>query len=222
MFKRLLLCTVVSSLVVSVSAFAVPNKAYKGEVDSIMPQATPMLQPYVGLNYVYYHSNYKSSATETVGSTTRTFNPGSTSPNNFSGASLDAGFKYGQYAGMEFGYYQTASKSRTSNNGTSTTISEMQKAFYTDVMGYWPIHDWDIIGLVGVSVNSLGNASISYGSTVSTLRTDDAVRPRIGLGVDYHFNKNIGVRALARYSFVQSNFVNNAYTIDAGVFYTFC
>jgi hypothetical protein len=222
MLKHGLACAVVSSLVViSVSSFASPS--YKDEVmvaPAPMIQA-PTFQPYVGVNYVYYHSNYKSSVTDTVGTVTFTMNPSSAEPNNWSGASVDAGFKYGQYIGMEFGYYQTSSKSKTSQLGATTaTINLLHKGFYTDFIGYYPIQEWDIIGSVGSSVNSLGNSNVQIGATKVTIRSDDGVTPRLGLGVDYHFNKNLGARIMGRYNFTQSNYVNHSLMLDAGLFYS--
>ncbi len=227
MFKRLLISTIISGVIItSGSAFAAHHKrvvSYKDEMQPIVQMSAPMFQPYVGLNYVYLNSNYKSSATDTVGSTTTTFNPSRTAPNNFSGGSMDAGFKWGQYIGMEFGYFQTGSQSKTTKTGSVTTaISELHKGLYTDFMGYLPIQQFDLIGVVGAATNSLGNSTITFGTTTATIRTDDAVVPRLGLGADYHFNKNIGARVIGRYSFTQSSYVNHNFILDAGLFYTFC
>jgi hypothetical protein len=232
MLKRLLICTIASTVALSCySASAASHHKsaapYKGTVsykdEMPMPVAVaPMFQPYVGINYVYYHNSYASSVTDTIAGTVRTISPNSTAPNNWSGASLDAGFKYGQYMGMEFGYYQTGTKSKTTTvNGTSVKISELQKGFYAQLMGYWPIDNWDLIGIAGATVNSLGDSTVSFGTSKSAIRVDDSVRPLLGLGVDYRFTNNIGVRGTARYSFVQSNYVNNAMLYDLGLFYMF-
>lgn len=217
MFRRVLICSIVPCLLLSGTAFARPS-SYKGE--DLVSAVTPVSQfrPYIGVNYVYIHQNYASSVTETIGSTTTTYNPSSTSPNNFSGVSFDSGFKYGQYIGMEFGYFQAGKKSETTG---ATTVSMRPMGAYMDFRAYWPIENWDIIGIAGAAFNSLGDANVKSPVAQVTIRSDNTVVPRLGLGVDYNFTPNWGIRTTAKYSFVQSNYVNNTITWDAGLYYTF-
>jgi len=217
MFKRILVCGTIASCLLSGAALA---NGYKGEGSLSAPMSSSLFHPYVGLSYVYLHNSYKSSVTETIGSSTTTFSPNATSPNNFSGLSFSSGFKYGKYIGMEFGYAQFGSKNQTAQ---TTTTTYRPKAGYVDFRAYYPIEQFDLIGVAGFAMTSLGDAKVvnTTSGTTSTLGADDSVVPRLGLGVDYNFNDNWGIRALGKYSFVNSRYVNSAYTLEAGFFYNF-
>lgn len=209
MLKNLLVAGVVGS-VMCANAFAA---SYKGEGPCCPP---PAFRPYVGINVNYLHNSYESSVQEGL----VTYNPNQTNPNNFWGGSIDAGYRYGQYFGMEFGYAQYANGSSTSG---TTKVSVSPRTAYMDLRGYYPIDQWDLIGIAGVGIASIGDASLTNTATgaVTTIHADSSVAPRLGLGVDYNFNRCWGARLEGRYTFASSRYVNYSYSFDAGVFYNF-
>lgn len=221
MLKRILVGGTVAACLLNGAAFAGKYVGYrgdyKGEVEAPLPVC--LFKPYVGVNFTYMTPNV-NNRTITLAGVTTTLNSILRVPNNFYGWSLDSGFRYGQYIGMEFGYYQYGSQSRTINN---TTVTMMPKGFYTDFRAYYPIDQFDLIGFFGANIQSFGGARISNSIANITIPfvIDDAVMPRLGVGVAYNFSECWGIRAQGEYSFSSSRNLNGEWSADAGVYYNF-
>jgi opacity protein-like surface antigen len=181
--------------------------------------ATSAFRPYVGIDTAYLYQNYPTSITESFGSQNITYDPSKTNPNNFLGLGVNAGYRYGEHYGMEFGFIQYQQKTETVDN-TETTMHP--RSFYAEARGYYPIHEnLELVGIFGVGIFSLGQADVTDTTTnsSSTISSDSDLSPRFGLGLAYHFNDSWGARLEGVYSAIDSHYTENAITARLGVFY---
>lgn len=102
---------------------------------------------------------------------------------------------------------------------------------YADLLGYLPVGcDVDLIGSVGigflsskVDLNQTARASVpgravSLASTVTGTHSKAGVR--VGAGVQYKFDENVGARLMVRYQ-KGNDFVKNNVQAGLGLFYQF-
>jgi opacity protein-like surface antigen len=121
---------------------------------------------------------------------------------NFNGANVFGGARFGKYFGVELGFNATQAKKQTINTTVSgITFRDSSTQYYTasaDLMGYLPLgkSGVELLGLVGVGntwatgevTSSVGNADID----------DSAFGLRYGGGAQYIINEKLAVRGLAR------------------------
>lgn len=211
MLRKMLYGLLITSLI---SSFAIAGGP------EIVPPPAPHLRPFIGINYIYLHQSNTNTTTDFIQNSFLTFSPAGAFPNNFSGYELEFGLKYGQYIAFAWGYHEFGRKSKTTGPAT-LTVTEKPKGFYFDFRGYWPIYNFDLIGLIGSDITSWGGATITTLAGTSTLNQDDQINIHFGGGADFWFTPNWAVQALFKYTPTSSQYVRHFWTISAGLYYMF-
>lgn len=188
----------------------------------IVPPPTSQFRPFIGLNYIFLRQTGSTATNDFIQGAFRTLNPSGTFPNNFSGYELEFGLKYGRYIGFAWGYHGFGRKSRTTGAGAGlVSVSEEPKGFYFDFRGYWPIYSFNLIGLIGSSITSLGGATYTTTMGTSSINEDDQVNIHVGFGANFSFTPNWSVQALFKYTPTSSQYIRHYWSISAGLYYMF-
>jgi hypothetical protein len=124
------------------------------------------------------------------------------------GAAVFAGSRLNENFGLELGYSYLGKTNDVKNTNLSA-----------DVLGYLPVNESvDLIGSVGLGRLS---SKAAKGAVLSNEKnTTSKVAPRLGLGAQYKFDNNVGVRAMARFQ-RGNDFAKNATSVGVGAFYQF-
>lgn len=200
----------------------ISGTALAGDAQMIASPPPPHIHSFIGINYSFLRQAGTDAVSDFTQGAFTTLNPSAMLPNNFSGYELEFGLKYGKYIGFAWGYNEYGRKSLTTGTGAALIImTEKPKGFYFDFRGYWPIYNFDVIGLIGTTVSSLGGATLMTVTGTSTFTPDDHVNIHIGFGADYWFTPNWGLQALFKYTPTNSRFLQHEWTINAGLYYMF-
>jgi OOP family OmpA-OmpF porin len=118
----------------------------------------------------------------TLGNLTTVYGANATQPSG--GYRLDGGYNFNKNWGVELGYFGNGNASDTSGNSLTPNTT------YVAGVGTLPLNDmFDIFGKVGVAMNQLtGAATVSC--TVCGVQTGIMY----GVGADFNFNKQVGIR----------------------------
>lgn len=171
-------------------------------------QATE-INPYLGVDYVYSHADYKSKHANWDKSLEKDYNSGA----------VNLGMRPSQYFSLE-GFFQQSAKEKGARIYDTGSIDRIKSEFYAfgaDAYGYMPV-GCDGFSLLG----TLGLANYNFKVKTDT-GSDDTNRMgyRAGLGMQYDMNEAWAMRVVARYSYIDSKVLDNLQEITAGIRYTF-
>lgn len=126
-------------------------------------------------------------------------------PGQYNGLGMQGGFKYGECFGLFLGYdyYPSRNKITTLVNNTQRRIFMRPNNTYFEIRGYYPILYIEGLSLVGAGGAEISDFSFFLSRTVdaelSLYRPSVNVNLRVGLGIEYFFNKNWGLMASGYY-----------------------
>ncbi len=153
---------------------------------------------------------------------------------NTPGAGVFVGSRLTENLGAEVGYAQLGKSNKTFQKGTTAlsngTMNVKMHNIYVDALGYLPVADEvDVIGAVGVGrlttktqLKAANGTSLPI-TTLANVQANDAKSKagiRLGLGAQYKFDTNIGVRAMVRHQ-KGNKVVKNVNSANVGLFYQF-
>ena len=158
-------------------------------------------RPYIGLDYVYSHADYKDLVLEPK----KSYNSGMVS----------VGTWISPYASLEAFFQQSAEVK--SHNGTIDHIKTKFYACGLDAYGYLPLgcDGFNLLGSLGLANY---NMKVKYHQG-----SDDKQRMgyRVGIGAQYDFTEHFAARVVGRYSFIGAKHLDNLMEVTAGIRYTF-
>ena len=122
------------------------------------------------------------------------------------GASIAFGQMLMENWGYEVGYVNFGNWSGSLTSGTQTTdVSLRSQAVYAAVVGNLPLHEsFSLFGKLGASVNYT-KAKLSLTDTAVPANnfrddgSDTTVKPMVGIGAAYHFNKQLAATVEYQY-----------------------
>lgn len=157
--------------------------------------------PYIGVDYVYSHAKMGGSA--------RNFK------DDFHSAKFDLGMQMYKNWYMEFSY-QMSGKVKNRGGYEDNTVKTSFMDYAMDMYGKYPImcSDFSLLATVGAAIYDLDFKGMNNKSTTR-------VGYRGGLGMQYDFNQDWAARAVARYSYVGANRMNNLKEATVGMIYRF-
>lgn len=145
---------------------------------------------------------------------------------SFPGGTLYLGAKFTENFGFEVGYNWTVNKHKSAlisfnnpgvvlpsgfvaaNSGLISTKVRFN-SFYVDLNGYVPLQNcWELIGTIGagsmkpkIGVTVINNGTLTPLQIVALQSANGKARAvwRVGVGAQYLFSENVGVRGLIRY-----------------------
>lgn len=165
------------------------------------------IEPYIGLDYVYSHADYKSEA--------------DVLKKDFNSGAVNIGTRLGKYAGLE-AFYQQSGDRKTNvyyGDGTSEKLKTRLYSYGLDLYGYMPLDCFDKFDLVG----SIGAANLNM--RVKGLPEGkydkNHMAWRAGAGLQYNFDEHVSARVMYRYSYVDTKYLDNLNEVTAGLRYTF-
>lgn len=169
------------------------------------------VKPYIGLDYVYSHADYKGEASRLEKS--------NYIKDNFSSGVVNAGIKMGPYTSLEAFYQQSGTRKgdRVFIDGLGHKAKTKFNAYGLDLYGYMPVgcSGFNLLGTVGLA---------NYDLEVKGAGDKDTwtrVGYRAGVGAQYDFNENWAARVVGRYSYIGTKAVDNLEEVTAGIRYTF-
>jgi len=119
---------------------------------------------------------------------TSTFAPGATADDKDTSFRVFGGYQFNKHFGVELGY-ATLGEATVNEPGVVSTFEA--KAFDLVAVGTLPINEqFSVFGKLGMYKGDL-DASDTTGASLSESSTDMTY----GIGVQYNFNKNLGIRA---------------------------
>ncbi len=165
------------------------------------------LNPYVGLDYAYSKADYKGKEYDKKLKdeyNSGIFNAGIRPMDNFS---LEAFFQ--QSGELKGGKYMEDGQ-----------LHRMKSEFYAyglDAYGYMPIgcSGFNLLGTVGVANYNMKVKS--HDGSVDKQR----IGYRAGIGAQYDIDENWSARVVGRYSYLNSNALDNLQEVTVGLRYTF-
>ena len=160
-------------------------------------------RPYIGLDYVYSHADYKDMVREPK----KSYNSGA----------VNVGTWITPYASLE-AFFQQSAKTKA-YKGTEYRVRTEFYAYGLDAYGYLPIgcDGFNLVGSLGIANY---NVKLKYRGHQGS---DDKQRLgyRAGAGIQYDFNDNISARVMYRYTQLGMKEVKNLNEVTAGLRYSF-
>jgi OmpA-OmpF porin, OOP family len=185
---------------VSLALVGVANGA--SAMDPASPGA-PASPWYAGLGVGFSYANIPEQTIDGLNSALLAATPSATfSVVNKDKRSTDTklllGYEFNRYYAVEGGYAYLGTTSanvdlRTGQKSVATFgLDYKMSAWFVDAVGMFPLGEkWSLVGRVGVSYNRVsanGNGSqLTLGGSNND-KVDNAVQPKFGAGVDYHFS----------------------------------
>ncbi len=160
------------------------------------------IEPYVGLDYVYSRADFKS---------------GADLKKDYNSGSVNVGTRLGKYAGLE-AYYQL-SGSRSTRLADDVKAKSKFHSYGLDIFGYLPLGCEDKVDLLA-SVGA-GNYNIKVKNIPEGKYDKDHMGYRFGVGAQYNFNEHVSARAMYRYTYLDTKYLDNMNEFTAGLRYTF-
>lgn len=174
-------------------------------------------KPYVGADYQYTSVSYQDIAGTP-------YNYGQGFAGGFNGGDLHLGARVNKYLGIEGGYYDNASSSKSNILGTTASSSVKFNGWTMDALGYIPLgssQKFELIGTTGVAYTNTNGSALINGTRYS-LGSSSEWEWRIGAGAEYWLTDNLNLRGLVRYQTADFNgIVDNAVVTSLGVNYQF-
>lgn len=166
------------------------------------------VNPYIGLDYVYSHADFKSDNNAWDKSLKKDYNSGA----------VNLGMRPSQYFSLE-GFFQQSASEKGSRI-SSTDNNRVKSKFYgygADAYGYMPIgcDGFSLLGTVGLA-NYNFKVKTNNGST-----DKDHLGYRGGLGFQYDMDDHWALRVVGRYTYIDSRVLDNLMEATAGIRYTF-
>ena len=159
-------------------------------------------RPYIGLDYVYSHADYKDLERDPKKS--------------YNSLDVNVGMWMTHYASLE-AFFQQSDENK-SFGGTVDHIKTKFYAYGLDAYGYMPLgcDGFNLLGTVGLANYNMKVKYTHHGS-------DDKQRMgyRFGIGAQYDFTENLAARVVGRYSFIGAKHLDNLMEVTAGIRYTF-
>ncbi len=158
-------------------------------------------RPYIGLDYVYSHADYKDMVKEPK----KSYNSGA----------INVGTWITPYASLE-AFFQQSAKTK-SHKGTPDQVRTEFYAYGLDAYGYLPIgcDGFNLLGSLGLA-NYNVKAKYIHGS-----EDKQRVGYRVGIGAQYDFTEHLAARVVGRYSFIGAKHLDNLMEVTAGIRYSF-
>ena len=193
--KKLLISA--AMLVASTTAIAAPTSKAGGF----------SLQPYVTAGYSFAQAMLRTTDRSTG-------YPTAGMPKSFSMPFLGFGFSVSKHFGLELGY-------TFRGKATKGIYTAYYKNVHADVVGnYAFLHNKLVaLGMVGAAIGSTPQSHYTVAGTKVAVGSDDALSLRIGLGVQYNFIKQLGLRAMVKYGFSDSSSVSGSLVETVGLVY---
>ncbi len=169
----------------------------------------PVVRPYIGLDFVYSMNDidYAYSGLELD----------SYVEDDLGAGALSLGLKVNQNVGIEVFYQQSEEAEKTT--GAVETQYEY-KAYGLDLVGYLPVaRAFDLLGTVGIGYYDL--EMTGHDRTYIYDLSDDGLGFRVGVGGQINLTDNWGVRVMARYVNLDTDYVENMVDVSVGIRYTF-
>ena len=168
------------------------------------------INPYMGVDYVYSHADYKSDRANWDDALKKDYNS----------AAFNLGMRPTQYFSLE-GFFQQSAENKGArlfqNDVPTTRIKSKFYGYGADAYGYLPIgcNGFNLLGTVGIA---------NYNFKVKTdAGSDDKnhMGYRAGLGMQYDMNEHWAMRVVGRYTYVDSQVLDNLKEVTAGIRYSF-
>ena len=160
------------------------------------------IKPYIGLDYVYSHADYKDLERDPKKS--------------YNSLAINAGMWMTHYASLE-AFFQQSDENK-SFGGTPEHLKTKFYAYGLDAYGYMPLgcNGLNLLGTVGLANYNMKVKYAHHGS-------DDKQRMgyRLGIGAQYDFTENMSARIVGRYSYIGAKHLDNLMEVTAGIRYTF-
>ncbi len=144
--------------------------------------------------------------------------------NKLPSVGLLLGSRLNEYFGAELGYTALKQSKNAYQNGNFNV--KMHNP-YVDALGYIPVsNEVDLIGLVGlgrlstkVQMKGVNGAAVALTSAQQqAAKTKTGLR--LGVGAQYKFDTNVGVRAMVRHQ-KGNKLIKNVNSVGVGLFYQF-
>ena len=170
------------------------------------------LNPYIGLDYVYSKADFKSDKISAFD--TRSLK------DNYNSGMVSMGIRPLEYMSLEAFFQQSAEQKGDKIVEASGAQHKIKSEFYAygiDAYGYMPIgcSGFSLLGTVGVA-----NYNFKIKSNDGSV-DKQKLGYRAGIGAQYDINDNWAVRLVGRYSYIDSNYLDNLQEVTAGIRYTF-
>ena len=171
-------------------------------------QATE-INPYIGVDYVYSKADYKSDRASWDKSLKEDYNS----------ALFNLGMRPSKYFSLE-GFFQQSADAKGSRTSATVYGDRIKSEFYAygaDAYGYMPI-GCDGFSLLGTA----GLANYNFKIKNDTGSQDkNHMGYRAGVGFQYDMNEHWAMRVVGRYSYIDSQILDNLMEATAGIRYTF-
>ena len=158
------------------------------------------IKPYVGAEYVFSHAKVGGEANH--------------SKHNFNSGKVDLGMEWDNFFDTEFSYQHSGELK--SGNEDGGKIKTSFQAYAMDLYGKYPImcSPLSAVGTVGAAI---------YHANFKGLPNEEFNRVgyRAGVGMQYDFTNHVSARVIGRYSYVNTNYLNNLMEVNAGLLYRF-
>ena len=158
-------------------------------------------RPYIGLDYVYSHADYKDMVREPK----KSYNSGA----------VNVGTWITPYASLE-AFFQQSAKTKA-YKGTEYRVRTEFYAYGLDAYGYLPIgcDGFNLLGSLGLANYNM-KAKYHYGNV-----DKQRMGYRAGIGAQFDFTENFAARVVGRYSYIGAKHLDNLMEVTAGIRYTF-
>lgn len=167
------------------------------------------INPYMGVDYVYSKADYKSDHASWDKALKEDYNS----------ALFNLGMRPSKYFSLE-GFFQQSAKVKGSKASAAFYGDRIKSEFYAygaDAYGYMPIgcDGFNLLGTVG-----LANYNFKVKNDTGS-QDKNHMGYRAGVGFQYDMNEHWAMRVVGRYSYIDSQILDNMMEATAGIRYTF-
>ena len=167
------------------------------------------INPYMGLDYVYSHADYKSDHAAWDKALKKDYDSGA----------VNLGMRPSEYFSLE-GFFQQSAKSKGALVEVTGGSGRLKSEFYAyglEAYRYMPMgcDGFSLLGTVGLA-NYNFKIKDNNGS-----EDKNHMGYRVGIGAQYDMNENWAMRLVGRYSYIDSKVLDNLQEVTAGIRYTF-
>ena len=157
--------------------------------------------PYVGLDYIYSYGKFGG--------------PAKHMKESYHSPSINIGARMYGYWGLE-AFYQQSFKGKRTYDGEKHSTEFL--AYGLDAYGYMPVmcSQFNLLASLG-----LANYRFDFRYPDITSKSQNRVGYRMGIGMQYDFNEHFAFRMMGRYTYINTDRVNNLKEVTAGFRYMF-
>lgn len=166
------------------------------------------IEPYIGLDYVYSHADYKGDA--------------DVLKKDFNSGAVNIGTRLGEYAGLEAFYQQSGNRTTKVWESGAVFENKIKSRIYSyglDLYGYLPLdclNKFDLVASIGAANLNMRVKGLPEGKY-----DKNHMAWRAGAGFQYNFDEHVSARVMYRYSYVDTKYLDNLNEVSAGLRYTF-